>query len=160
MTEHLLERIDELDDRKAIRVLEFYSTRVFQGMKTSLEEMLDGIPKELKNRAPFDHVREMSGKERAHPLPEADSAVLARELLYVFARDPAFAPSLAEALDEYQDDKLLVGAILAIGIAVSMIIVASTTTCKGRVGSFEVTKKTADANLIEALLKHFPKLPW
>lgn len=157
MTHNILERIDELDDRTAIRVLEFYSARVFEGMTTSPQELLDGIPAEFKNRAPFEHVLEMSGKEGARPLPESESAVLARELLYVFARDPAFAPSLAEALDEYQDDKLLAGAILATGVAVSMIVVACTTTFKGRVGRFRVVKETADARFIEALLKHFPK---
>lgn len=158
MTENLLKRIDELDNRKAIRALEFYSARVFEGMKSSPEETLDGVPKEFKNRAPFERVLEMSSKERARPLSEAESAALTRELLYVFARDPIFAPSLAEALDEYQDDKLLVGEILAIGVAVSMIVVASTTTFKGKIGSFEVSKEVADASLIESLLKHFPKL--
>lgn len=158
MSEDLLKRIDELDDRKAIRVVEFYSTRIFEGMETTPEEMLAGIPEEFKDCAPFESVLEMSGKERAKPLPETESVLLARELLRGFARDPAFAPSLLKALDEYQDDTLLAGAILAIGIAVSMIIVASTTEFKGRIGNFEITKETADANFIEALLKHFPKL--
>jgi hypothetical protein len=158
MSEDLLKRIDELDDRKAIRVLEFYSTRIFEGMDTTPEEMLAGIPEEFKNCAPFERVLEMSGKERAKPLPETESVLLARELLRGFARDPAFAPSLLKALDEYQDDTLLAGAILAIGVAVSMIVVASTTAFKGRIGNFEITKETADANFIEALLKHFPKL--
>lgn len=158
MMENLLKRIDELDDRKAIRVLEFYAGRVFEGMKTSPKELLDGIPKEFKSRVPFERVLDMSAKESDRPLPEAESAVLARELLHVFARDPVFTPSLAEALDEYKDDKLLVGAILATGVAVSMIIVVSTTAFKGKVGTFEVTKETANASFIEALLKHFPKL--
>jgi hypothetical protein len=160
MMEQLLKRIDELDDRKAIRALEFYSARVFKGMKTSPEEMLDGIPAEFKDRAPFDSVLKMSAQESARPLPEAESAVIARELLYVFARDLAFSPSLEETLDEYasQDNTLLAAEILAIGVAISMIIVASTTTFKGSIGNFEVTKETADASLIEALLKHFPKL--
>jgi len=158
MTQNLLNRIDGLDDRKAIRVLEFYAGRVFEGMNSSPEEMLEAIPAEFKNRVPFGRVLGMSGKESARPLPEAESAVLARELLRVFARDPAFAPSLAQALDEYRDDKLLVGAILAVGVAVSMIIVASTTSFKGKVGDFDVVKETADPSLIEALLKHFPKL--
>ena len=158
MSEDLLKIIDRLDDRKTIRVLEFYSARVFEGMETSPKEMLNNIPEEFQGRVPFERVLEMSSKEQAHPLQEAESALLARELLCGFARDPAFAPSLAETLDEYQDDKLLVGAILATGIALSMIIVASTTTFKGKIGNFEVRKKAADANFIEALLKYFPKI--
>ena len=158
MSEELLKRIDELDDRKAIRVLEFYSMRIFEGMETSPEEMLAGIPEEFKNLAPFESVLEMSGKERGKPLPETESVLLARELLRGFARDPAFAPSLLKALDEYKDDTLLAGAILATGVAVSMIIVASTTAFKGRIGNFKVTKEKASASLIESLLKYFPKL--
>lgn len=157
MSEVLLQRIDELDDRTAIRMLEFYSARVFEGMETTPEEMLDSIPEEFKDRVPFEFVLEMSNKERSRPLPEDESVVLARELLRGFARDPAFAPSLVEAMDEYQDDTLLAGAILATGIAVSMIIIAATTTFKGKVGNFEVAKETADASIIEALLKHFPQ---
>lgn len=158
MTENLLKRIDELSDRESIRVLEFYAERVFEGMKSSPEEMLDGIPEEFKNRAPFDRVLEMSDKEGAHPLPEAESVALTRELLRIFALDPAFAPSLAEALDEYKDDKLFVGEILATGVAVSMIIVVATTTFKGKIGEFDIIKKEADASLIESILKYFPKL--
>ena len=77
----------------------------------------------------------------------------------IFARDPVFAPSLAEALDEYEDNNLFVGEILATGVAVSMIIVAATTTFQGKIGkSIVVGKKAADASLIESLLKYFPKL--
>ena len=158
MNEILLKRIDELNDLKAIRALEFYAERVFEGMKSSPEEMLDGIPEEFKNRAPFERALKMSNKERAQPLPEAESVALTRELLRVFALDPVFAPSLAEALDEYQDDTLFVGEILATGVAVSMIIVAATTTFKAKIGNFEIIKKEADASLIESILKYFPKL--
>jgi hypothetical protein len=52
----------------------------------------------------------------------------------------------------------LVGEILATGVAASMIIVAATTTFKGKIGSFMVNKEKADASLIESLLKIFPKL--
>ncbi len=158
MSDELIKRIDELDDQKAIRVLEFYSKRLFEHIETSPEEMLAGIPEEFKDRAPFESILQMSRKERAKRLPEAESVLLARELLRGFARDPAFAPSLLKALDEYQDDTLIVGELLAIGVAVSMIIVASTTTFKGRIGNFEIRKRLADAKFIEALLKNFPKL--
>lgn len=157
MSKNLLERIDELDDQEVIRIFEFYSARIFEGMETSPEEMLAGIPMEFKDRAPFESVLKMTGKERAKPLPEADSILLAGELMRGFAQDPAFAPSLLRAMDEFHDDTLMVGTILATGVAVSMIVLASTTAFKGRIGNFEISKTTADANFIESLLKHFPK---
>lgn len=49
----------------------------------------------------------------------------------------------------------MVGEILAVGTALSMIIVASTTGLKGKIGSFEITEETANTAFIEALLKRF-----
>jgi hypothetical protein len=159
MTENLLKRIDELSNLEAIRAFEFYAERVLEGMESTPEKAIDGIPEEFKDNALFKRALEMSDEEGAHPLPEAESVALTRELLRIFARDPVFAPSLAEALDEYEDNNLFVGEILATGVAVSMIIVAATTTFRGKIGkSIVVGKKAADANLIESLLKYFPKL--
>jgi hypothetical protein len=163
MTQPLLKRIADLDDRKAIRVLEYYAARVFEGSQTSPQEMIEGIPQELREKAPFDRVLEMSGKERGRPLPEGESATLARKILSVFAQDPAFAPSLAQALEAYRDDKLLLGEVLDTGIALSMVIVACTFQFKATIGSFTIVKTAADATLIEAIAKvieasrkHFP----
>jgi hypothetical protein len=39
-----------------------------------------------------------------------------------------------------------------------MIIIAYTTAFKGKAGTIEVKKGTADAAMIEALLKHFPRV--
>jgi len=163
MTQQLPKRIAELDDRKAIRLLEFYAARVFEGSNTSPQEMIEGIPEELREQAPFGRVLEMSGKERARPLPEGESATLARKILSVFAQDPAFAPSLAQALEEYRDDKLLLGEVLDTGIALSMVIVACTFQFKATIGPITIIKTPADAGLIKAIAevieasrKHFP----
>jgi hypothetical protein len=125
--------------------------------------MLDGIPAELKAQAPFEHVLKMSGKERARPLPEGESARIARDILAVFAKDPAFAPSLAQALEEYRDDKLLAAEILATGTALSMVIVAATTTLEVTIGKVKIKKTTASADLLKSitelvvgLKKHIP----
>ena len=158
MAEELLNRIEKLDNRIAIRVLEFFSARVFEGMETSPEELLEGIPEEYRSQVPFERALQMSSSERAQPLPERESAILARELLVGFAEDDAFAPSLSQALDEYQDNTLMAGEILATGVAISMIIIAATTTFKGKVGAFDVAKEVASPELIKSILKYFPKL--
>lgn len=82
----LLSRIDKLDNRKAIRVLEFYSKRVFDGMETSHEEILNGIPAEFKDRVPVERWIHMSSKGRDRKLPETESAALVKALLYLRAR--------------------------------------------------------------------------
>jgi hypothetical protein len=35
MTQQLSEKINDLEDRKAIRILEFYAARLFEGIQTS-----------------------------------------------------------------------------------------------------------------------------
>ncbi len=84
--------------------------------------------------------------------------VLEPEILRGFAEDASFAPSLSQALEEYQDNTLMAGEILATGVALSMIIIAATTTFKGKVGAIEVAKEVASPRLIESILKYFPKL--
>ena len=54
--------------------------------------------------------------------------VLKPEILRGFAEDASFAPSLSQALEEYRDNTLMAGEILATGVALSMIIIAATTT--------------------------------
>lgn len=98
----------------------------------------------------------MSRKESTRPLPETESVLLARELLIGFASDPVFSPSLAQALDEYSDNTLMVGEILATGVALSMVIVASTITLKGKIAGMEIGKTVVDTKLVETLVKLFP----
>lgn len=158
MSEDLVKRIEALDDKQSVRILEFYAEQLFEGMETSPEEMIENIPLQYKDAAPYERIFDMSSKERARPLPEAESSLLARELLIGFARNPGFEKSLNNALDEYNDDTLLAGTILATGVAISMIIVAATTSFKGKIGEFDVVKKNADAELLKVLIQLFPKL--
>jgi len=154
----LLNRIDELSDRKAIRFLEFYAERIFTGTETSPEEMINNIPEKFKKHHVFDFALNMSRSDSNKILHEDESIKISKVLLRGFAQDKSFAPSLEQSLNEYQDDKLMAGSILAMGVAISMIIVASTTTVKGKIGDFEIVKEKPNEKFIEALLKHFPKL--
>lgn len=152
----LLKRVEQLDNQESIRILEFYAERIFEGMETSAEEMIANIPAEFRDEIPFESILTMSRKESTQPLPEKESVSLARKLLIGFASDPAFAPSLAQALDEYSDDTLMVGEILATGVALSMMIVASTVTFKAKIGDWTIKKEKADPALIKELIKTSP----
>jgi len=158
MSNHsLLERVEMLSDRKAIRILEFYAERLFQGLTTSPEEIIKNVPEAFKGHPIFEFWLNMSRSDSNKVLSETDSILLAKDILRGFAMDSSFAPALEDALNDYHDDKLMAESILAFGIAISMIIVASTTTLEAEIKGCKIEKKEANVKLIETLLKHFPK---
>lgn len=150
MTTSLEDRIDALDDYKAVQILNEYANRLFEGLETAPEDLMAGVTPELKSTEFYRKAQSLTPEEREQPLSEAESAEVARELLSSFARDAALAPTLEATLDDYKDERLLVGAILATGVAVSMIIVAATVTAKGNIKGIEFEKKAADATLVGA----------
>lgn len=158
MSAQLIERLQQLDDHKAIRLLEQFAGRIFEGMETPMDEMLNGVIPEVKNTAFFQQALSLSQEEQGRPLPEHQSAEVARALLLTFAQDPDMAPALAQTLHEYRDDQLMVGAILATGVAVSMIIVAATTRLQVKIGDGEIIKDAASEGQLKALLGALPKL--
>lgn len=158
MSEQLYERIQQLDDHTSIRLLEAFSDRVFEGMETPVGEMVNNVIPEVKNTAFFQQALSLSEAEQSRPLPEQQSAEIARTLLLVFALDPDMAPVLAQTLDDYRDDRLMVGAILATGIAVSMIIVAATTQLEIKTANTKIIKKPLSEDLQKTLLNALPKV--
>ncbi|MBS9405438.1 hypothetical protein KG088_17670 [Halomonas sp. TRM85114] len=158
MSDQLIKRVQQLDDPMAIRLLEQFSGRVFEGMETPVSEMVDGVIPEVKNTAFFQHALSLSEAEQSRPLPVQQSAEIARALLLIFAQDPAMAPALGQALDEYQDDQLMVGTILATGVAVSMIIVAATTRLKVKMANVEIVKDALSEGQQKTLFEALPKL--
>lgn len=158
MQAQLIERVEQLDDYMAIRIIEDLSRRFFEGMETPLEDMLNGVIPEMKNTPFFQQALTLSEEEQSRPLAERKSAEVARALLLYFAQDPGLSPVLARSLDEYKDDRLIVGTILATGVAVSMIIVAGTTRFEYKDGKLTFSKETVDWDKLGPLFKLFSGL--
>lgn len=155
MTESLEARVEALPGHLAIRILEHASQRLFEGLETPHEEMIQAALPKLQGSGLVEQVQGMSAEQRAQPLPEEASAEIARGLLLCYARDPDLAPLVEASLQDYRDDKLMAGTILATGVAISMIIVAATTRLKARIGTLEIEKQTADAELVGEIVKNF-----
>lgn len=161
MSTKLINQIHRLDDQTAVRVLESFSSKIFDGLETPVDVMLDGVVPEVKDLTFFQQAMNLSPVEQNRPLSEEQSVEIARGLLMTFAEDPALSPVLSETLDEYSDDQLMVGPILATGVAVSMVIVAATTSLRCNFKNFEIIKDPttpAQINAIAKLLEGiFPK---
>jgi hypothetical protein len=159
MTAQLIDRIQQLDDHTAIRILEHFAGQVFEGLETPVDVMVDGVVPEVKNTEFFNYALNLTETEQSQPLTTQQSAEVARMLLMYFAPDPVLGPALTLTFNEYKDDQLMVGAILATGVAVSMIIVAATTQLDGQIGGMRIKKGAATPKQIEALSKLIPSFP-
>jgi hypothetical protein len=155
----LAERIEGLSDYQAVRLLEQCSERVFDGLVTPGDELVLGVADQLRESPELGAALGLTPAQRDAPLSEAVSAEVARALLRRLAEDPDLAPLVEKSLDEYRDDELMVGAILATGVAASMVIVAATTQLEAKLGDdVVIKKKAAPLKDATALVKEFTTL--
>jgi hypothetical protein len=82
-------------------------------------------------------------------LEKAVSAAVAKTFLLAAAADPDFSPLVASELAAFRDEQQLVVETLALGAAVSMIIIAATTRFKYRNGPIEIEKVVASPELVK-----------
>ncbi len=157
MSAKLQQQIEQLGDYKAVRLLERFSKLLLEGLETPVSEMMSAVIPEVRDSNFFQKIQALSPEERSRPLTESQSIAIARGLLRYCAQEPALAPSLESVLNNYtENDRLLAGPILATGVAISMVIVASTTRFKARIGdNIVIEKTTANAELVGAITKNW-----
>ncbi|HEX5006293.1 MAG TPA: hypothetical protein VFV70_04225 [Hyphomonadaceae bacterium] len=89
---------------------------------------------------------------RADPAVGLDvtaSSELAKTFLFAIAADNDFSSIVETELAEFRDEKQFVVPILALGLAVSMIIIAATTRFEYRGGGFTISKEVATPELVK-----------
>jgi len=157
MVSNLVDRLNRLDDFQVVRFFNHFSQQLFEGMDVTKEQVLSGIPPSIRELPGFSRIESLSPEERKAQLESSESVAIARSILVNLAQDATFSPLVERALDTYKDDKLFAGAILAIGAAASMILVAATTQAKGKVFGIELVKEKANPDLVKAILEPFSK---
>jgi hypothetical protein len=103
----------------------------------------------VRDNPAFSALAEEASADPAVTLDRAASVAVARTFLFVAAADPDFSPLVASELAEFRDEKQLVLETLALGAAVSMIIIAATTRFQYRRGEFAISKETASPELVK-----------
>ena len=90
--------------------------------------------------------------EHYHDKIEGEPAQrIAASFLIIAAEDPALRPALSDFLASYEDTTQFTGLeILAAGAAISMILIAATTSFEGKIGTITVRKQVATKEQIEA----------
>jgi hypothetical protein len=137
---------------KSFVFFNYFSSDVLAGISSSLEEIQSGVSDSTKNRDSFMKLENMLYSSTSENLNPEDSAFLARKLLLAMAQDKTLSPVLETALDEHRDDELPAGDIIAVGVAISMILVSATASLEGTAFGIEFRKETADAELVESVL--------
>jgi len=140
---HLRDRIHKLDDFQAVHALAHIRDVLFEGMDSSLDDVLKAVPPDVAALPEFQQLLAAMETADSASLPSADSVRIARGTLELLADREEWAPILETALGSFRDNKAFALEILAIGTAISMIIMAATTTFKFKGKGYEVGKGAA-----------------
>lgn len=146
--EPLSERINALDGFTVVRVFEHVNGRLLDGLESAPGELLGNVPPAISDSADFETLRHSLDKDEAIAMPAALSVDVARRLLLLLAARADLAPLVEESLASYKDNRAMAAEILSSGAAISMIILAATTTFKFKGKNFEGAKhQTTGAQL-------------
>ncbi|MEJ2663824.1 MAG: hypothetical protein P8107_07245 [Spirochaetia bacterium] len=162
MSSEVVKKLHNLDDYQIVGFFEHFSRQVFNGLDVDMNTILEGIPDSLKELNGFSELTQLSSAQKNKKMDAAVSAPVARSILLTLAEDEQFEKLLQEALAGFKDDEMVADIILAVGAAVSMILVAATTQLKGKIFGMEIQKDKASPNMIKAVGELFkdmvPKL--
>lgn len=142
--------VQEADDFSIVRAFEQFHNQLVSGLRKSPEELLSSQSVELNDTFDSEKLEWLIINKDRQLSPE-DSVKAARLLLDQFASDPNFSELVVESLQEWEDDRQLVGEILALGTvgAVWMCLASSEFTYNN--GKFKIHKKATTAEQLSAL---------
>ena len=142
--------IDALPEKTVVDVCERFSSQIAGASEVELDAAVAGLPPELREDAEFIRLWDHFADEYYTKLPPALSVPLARDMLHMAAASPALASALAAFARDYRDEDQFALEVLAIGAAISMVIITATTSAEMRIGEVTVTKHTATPAQIKA----------
>lgn len=157
MSQKLVERIKTMDDFRVVRFFVHFSQKLFDEVDISQEQLLSQVPEEIRNTKELLPAFDLSPDAKKTMFKSEDAVICSRSILEALAQHPGFEETLEKALDEYRDDDMFAGVILALGLAASMIIMAATTKLKfkkseeGKV-SLEIIKDDAPTDMVKNIL--------
>jgi hypothetical protein len=152
------DQIEKMDDFQVVRFFEFFGQQVFEGSTASLDQIKDGIPDSTHALPGFNRLENLTAEETEHLLDLSESAGLARGILLNLADDERFAPLIEAALASYTDDEMVAEVVLAVGFAVSLVLMAATTGFEGTVFGIKIVKGAATSEMIKAITEPFSNM--
>lgn len=125
MRQETLDKIKAMDDFQVLRFFNHLNQSLIADIQEDSDSLLEELPDSLQQLDEMQKVLQLD-EEFDTPLLQKEAADFARSALIVMAENEDTEPSLAENLNSYTDDVMAAGAILALGGAVSFIVLLST----------------------------------
>src|SRR3954453_17949670 len=150
MTETMLEtRVRGLKPIQQISLGQAIVARLYKDSE-AVEQAAQALDPALRDDPAFTRLAAEAAGDPSAKLDTELSGRVAETFLLAAARDPDLSPLLAAELDAFRDEKQFVETALAIGLAISMIIVAATTRIEYSDGKLKILKTTASPELVKA----------
>jgi len=148
----LLVRLHEMDDFQLVRFFQHWANNLCEGAITDIETIVGGVPAELRETTEFSKVTDLSPEQANVPIQVGEAALVARAILEPLALMPEVSPSLEAALGSFDDDKLVVDVIIALGLVASVLLIVSTIEFDGRIGPVRFRKGKADPETLKIII--------
>lgn len=145
-----LERLHAMDDFQIVRFFQHWANCLCEGAITDIETIVAGIPDDIRD-SEFAEITDLSADQSVVPIHPGVAAPLVRAILEPLAQSPELTPSLEMALDSFDDDKLVVDVILALGLVASVLLIVSTIEFDGKIGPFRIRKGKVDPETLKLI---------
>lgn len=121
-----LEKIKNLDDFKVIRLFRNIEAELSQQTDSDAETLLNQLPPSLQQLPEIQELKSADEAALDAVVPNAEAVRVARATLEWMAENPGTSPYLADKLANWNDNEMVAETILAVGGALSAIMLLST----------------------------------
>lgn len=121
----VLEKMDALSDFRVLRFYEHISRKLLHAANTDAATIIAKMPSEMADTDEMKAVQGASGNSFDKPLDDKTAVAFARKSLTVLAVTPAGKAFLEDELDSYRDTDMVAESILAIGGAISLVMLVA-----------------------------------
>ena len=118
------ERLQAMDDFRIVRFFQTWANDLCTAV-TDPAAIIAGVPDEIRTTSEFAAISELSPEQAVTPIAATDAAPMVRAILAPLAESPQLHASLKDSLDAFNDDKLVVDVILALGLVASVLMIIS-----------------------------------
>ena len=117
-----IQRIESMNDFQILRFFEYFSTEIFNNTAVSVNELLSNLPAEVQLMPEILALIKLDDAVAGTAMKKQEAASLVRLLLLEWASDENLSKILTKALAQYKDTAQSVEVILALGAALSMVL--------------------------------------
>lgn len=121
-----LERVQQLDDFKALRLFRHIEGEMVLKVKEDLGVIMDHLPENVKHMEAIQNLEDVDQNKFLEPIEQQKAVEIAKVSLAYMAEDPGLEPYLKDKLENWKDNEMVAGTILAVGGALSAVMIMST----------------------------------